>query len=116
MWGLQFAIEIALGNDRHHGGAAHPIAGTIWSLRESNSMVSSLLVMKIHIQLLPGAVFEILVAARDSGALSRADRYGLLAAVLDESLDEEARWSVDRLLRSVHRGRVGISDRISTIL
>ncbi len=64
-----------------------------------------------QMELIPGALSEIIVSAIDTGCLTRTDRYGLMAAVLDESLNEEERRSVDRLLRSVMRGRIKTLDR-----
>ena len=68
-----------------------------------------------EIKLLPGAVNEIIASVTDNRCLTQADRYGLLAALLDESLDEEERRSIDRLLRSVRRGRVKVVDEVSQI-
>ena len=67
------------------------------------------------IQLLPGAISAILASVSETGTLTLADRYGLMAAVLDESLNEEDIRSFNRLLRSVIRGRVKIANEISTI-
>ncbi|MGC1199755.1 MAG: hypothetical protein WA882_22865 [Geitlerinemataceae cyanobacterium] len=64
-----------------------------------------------QVQLLPGAIAEILVSVADTGSLTLNDRYGLMAAVLDEDLAEEDRRSTNRLIRSVLRGRVEIVDR-----
>ena len=61
-----------------------------------------------QIQLLPGAISEILASVTETGILTLADRYGLMAAALDESLDEEERGCVNRLLRSVLKGRVRV--------
>lgn len=61
-----------------------------------------------QIQLLPGAISAILASVTDTGALTLSDRYGLLAATLDENLDECDRRSANRLLRSVLRGRVRV--------
>ncbi|NES86033.1 MAG: hypothetical protein F6K10_34225 [Moorea sp. SIO2B7] len=65
----------------------------------------------LQIQLLPGAIYEILASVSDTGILTKGDRYGLLAASLDENLPEEERYAVNRLLRSVVRGRVQIGNR-----
>lgn len=65
--------------------------------------------------LLPGALGEILVAAQTTGQLSLADRHGLQAAILDPSLTEEERRAIDRLLRSISRGRIRICDEVSTL-
>lgn len=63
-----------------------------------------------QVQLLPGAISEILASVTDTGTLTLSDRYGLLAATLDENLDECDRRSANRLLRAVLRGRVQVSD------
>ncbi|MCL1473705.1 hypothetical protein [Argonema antarcticum] len=62
---------------------------------------------------LPGAISEILVSVTDTGVLTLADRYGLMAATLDESLDEEDRSSLNRLLRAVLKGRVKMVSDLS---
>jgi hypothetical protein len=61
-----------------------------------------------QVQLLPGAISAILASVTDTGTLTLSDRYGLLAATLDENLDECDRRSANRLLRSVIRGRIQI--------
>jgi hypothetical protein len=61
-----------------------------------------------QLNLLPGAINEIIASVTDNHYLTEADRYGLMAALLDESLNEEERRSIDRLLRSVARGRVKV--------
>ncbi len=68
------------------------------------------------IQLIPGAISELLAVVRDTHKITKADRYGLMAAILDESISEEDRFSLDRLLRSIYRGRVNIVDELSTVL
>jgi hypothetical protein len=47
-------------------------------------------------------------AISDSHCLTKADRYGLMAAILDESLPEEERMCIDRVLRSLLRGKIAI--------
>ncbi|MEC4806952.1 MAG: hypothetical protein SAJ12_11710 [Jaaginema sp. PMC 1079.18] len=64
--------------------------------------------MFISVQLLPGAISEILASVADTGILTVGDRYGLLAATLDENLPEEERLAVNRLLRFIQRGRVQV--------
>ncbi len=68
-----------------------------------------------QITLLPTAISDIFAHATDSGHLTLADRYGLMAAILEEGLSEEERLSIDRLLRATTRGRVRIVDEISAI-
>jgi hypothetical protein len=70
----------------------------------------------LAVQLLPGAISEILASVTDTGSLTIADRYGLMAAVLDESLEEDDRHSINRLLRSVVKGKVKIATELSTII
>ncbi|MFM2063593.1 MAG: hypothetical protein RLZZ507_3264 [Cyanobacteriota bacterium] len=67
-----------------------------------------------HIQILPGAVSEIIASSADSGFLTLADRYGLMAAILDEFLNEEEEEALNRLLRRVVRGRIQVVDHISS--
>ena len=67
------------------------------------------------LNLLPGAINELLAVVRDTRSITKADRYGLMAAILDESLSEEDRCSIDRLLRSLYKGKVQIVDEISYV-
>lgn len=67
----------------------------------------------LKLQLLPGAMSEILASAAETGVLTVADRYGLMAAIMDEKLNEEDRDSLNRLLRSVQKGRVKVVSDIS---
>ena len=71
--------------------------------------------MQPPIQLLQSALGELFAQANSTGYLTLADRYGLMAAILDDSLTEEERCSVDRLLRAIRRGRIKIRDEISTV-
>ncbi|MBO9999709.1 MAG: hypothetical protein J7641_12020 [Cyanobacteria bacterium SID2] len=66
-----------------------------------------------ELQLLPGAISEILVSVRDTGVLTRTDCYGLMAASLDDSLSEDDRRSVNRLMRAVRQGKVKVIDDLS---
>jgi hypothetical protein len=66
-----------------------------------------------HIQILPGAVSEIIASSADSGVLTLADRYGLMAAILDEFINDEEEEALNRLLRRVIRGRIQVIDQIS---
>lgn len=64
------------------------------------------------VNLIPGSVSEMLAMARQTGRLKKADQYGLMAAVLEESLSDEEARAVNRLLRSVQRGKVKIIDEL----
>ncbi len=48
--------------------------------------------------------------------LTKADRYGLMAAIMTEAISEEERQAIDRLLRSVVRKRIQIGNEISAII
>ncbi|ERT03623.1 hypothetical protein M595_2190 [Lyngbya aestuarii BL J] len=67
------------------------------------------------INLLPGAVYAIVASVGNNNYLTQADRYGLMAAILDDTLSEDERKSVDRLLRAVMRGRIQVIDELSVI-
>lgn len=62
------------------------------------------------VQLLPGAISDIMAATTETGCLTLADRYGLLAATLDENLTEDDRRCANRLLRAVLKGRIQVSN------
>lgn len=64
--------------------------------------------MLVQLQLIPGAISEMLASVSDTGKLTLGDRYGLLAASLDDTLTEEERRAVNRLLRAVVRGKVQV--------
>ena len=70
----------------------------------------------MQVNLLPDALSELFVHVSRTGCITLADRYGLMAAVLDESLCEEYRSAIDRLLRAVSRGRIMVVEEISTII
>jgi hypothetical protein len=59
-------------------------------------------------QLLPGAVYQMLADVSCTGQLHEGDRYGLMAACCDEDLIEEERLAINRLIRSILRGKIEI--------
>lgn len=71
--------------------------------------------MSSQIQLLNSALAELFVQASNTGRLTLADRYGLMAALLDESLSDDERFSIDRLLHAITRGRISVVNEISMI-
>lgn len=71
--------------------------------------------MRIQICPLRFALSEMFAFISHSGTITLADRYGLLAFILDDSLTEEERRSVDRILRSVYKGRTQVIDEISAL-
>jgi len=67
------------------------------------------------VYLLPSALGDLFANANATGYITLADRYGLMAAIFDESLPEDEKRSVDRLLRAISKGRIKIIDEISTV-
>jgi hypothetical protein len=67
------------------------------------------------INLLPSAISELFVQASLTGQITLADRYGLMAALLEESATEEEIRSIDRLLYALQRGRIQIVNELSTL-
>jgi hypothetical protein len=68
----------------------------------------------LEIQILPGAVSEILASCADHRVLTLADRCGLMAAILNGFLEQEEEEAVNRLLRYVVRGRIQIVETTSS--
>ena len=68
-----------------------------------------------QVRLIPGAVSDLFAQASISGKVTVADRYGLLAAVLEDELSEDERMSIDRILYALNRGRVKVVDEISCV-
>ncbi|NEO85830.1 MAG: hypothetical protein F6J87_16490 [Spirulina sp. SIO3F2] len=58
---------------------------------------------------LPGAVAEILESAYQIGSLTLNDRYVLMAAVLDESLNCSDRSAMDQLLNAIRLGYIRLT-------
>lgn len=71
--------------------------------------------MQPPVQLLQSALGDLFAEANATGCLTLADRYGLMAAILDDSLTEEERRCIDRLLRAVSRGRIKVVDELSSM-
>ncbi len=72
--------------------------------------------MLTQVCLLPNALPDLFAQVSYTGQLTLADRYGLMAALLEESLTEEDRELIDRLLHAVYRRRVKVVDEISSVL
>jgi len=71
--------------------------------------------MQATVSLIPGAISELFAQTSSSGCITRADQYGLMAAMLDESLTEDERAAIDRLLRACRRGRMKVVNELSTL-
>ncbi len=76
-----------------------------------------LLLMLTPVCLLPDALADLFAQVSCSGKITLADRYGLMAALLDDSLTCQDRELLDRLLRASYRGRlkVKVVDEISAV-
>lgn len=73
--------------------------------------------MHFSIQLLPHAISEMIAQIGCTRQVTLADRYGLMAAIFYlDHLSEDERFSIDRLLRSICRGRIQVVDEISALL
>lgn len=71
--------------------------------------------MEPPVYLLPSALGDLFVHANTTGYITLADRYGLMAAIFDESLSEDEKRSIDRLLRAIRKGRIKIVNQISAV-
>lgn len=71
--------------------------------------------MFTQVCLLPNALPDLFAQVSYSGKITLADRYGLMAALLGESLTVEDRELIDRLLHAVYRRRVKVVDEISSV-
>lgn len=71
--------------------------------------------MFVPVRLLPGAISDLFAHASNSGAITLADRYGLMAAILEDSITEDERAAIDRLLRALRRGRMKMVNEISSV-
>jgi hypothetical protein len=74
-----------------------------------------LLLMLTPVCLLPDAIADLFAQVSCSGKITLADRYGLMAALLDDSLTCQDRELLDRLLRASYRGRLKVVDEISAV-
>ncbi len=71
--------------------------------------------MQIQLRLLPGAISDLFAQVSHSGMITLADRYGLLAAMLEDALSDEEREAIDRLLYGLYRGRMKMVSEISVV-
>ena len=70
--------------------------------------------MQHQVRLIPGALSDLYAQATSTGEITLADQYGLMAALLEESLTSEERASLNRLLHGIRRGRLKVVNEIST--
>jgi hypothetical protein len=70
----------------------------------------------LSLNLLPTAISDLFAAASVTQKMTLADRYGLMAAVLDESITDEERSCIDRLLYALRHGRIQVVDELSVVV
>ena len=68
------------------------------------------------INLLPSAIAELFAQVASTRVITKADRYGLMAAILDDRLGEEERCAIDRMLHALCRGRLQMVNEISAVM
>ncbi|HEY9616038.1 MAG TPA: hypothetical protein V6C64_04315 [Microcoleaceae cyanobacterium] len=68
------------------------------------------------ISLLPTAISDLFAHASITGKMTLADRYGLMAALLDESISDEEMSCIDRLLYGLRKGRIQVVNELSVVL
>jgi hypothetical protein len=66
--------------------------------------------------LIPSAISELFAQVSQTGRLTLADRYGLMAAMLDEALGDEELYSINRILYALRTGRIEVVDELSAVL
>lgn len=71
--------------------------------------------MEPPVCLIESALSELLVEIQETGQLTLADRYGLLAAIFDENLTEEELRSLCRIYRAIAKKQVLVVDKISKV-
>lgn len=64
--------------------------------------------MSCYLQLLPGALPAMAQAVEQNRCVTLTDRYGLMAAVFDESLPDQERKMVNRILKGVQEGQIRV--------
>ncbi len=65
---------------------------------------------------LPSALSELFAQVSISGEMTLADRYGILAVLLNPPTNAEELYCIDRILYRCRQGRVRLVDELSTIL
>lgn len=67
------------------------------------------------ISLLPSAISELFAQVSSTGKITLADRYGIMAAILEGSADEEEMHCLNRLLYALQRGKIEVVDDLSAV-
>ena len=72
--------------------------------------------MQLQLNLIPGAIGNLYADVSTYGYITLADRYGLMAAILEDTLSDEEESCVNRLLRAACKGKLTISDELSLLI
>ncbi|MBD1896461.1 MULTISPECIES: hypothetical protein [unclassified Coleofasciculus] len=72
--------------------------------------------MPVQICPLDSAIAELFAQATYTGSITLADRYGLMAALLQDAISEEDQRAIDRLLYAVRKNRLKVVDEISALI
>ncbi len=70
----------------------------------------------LSVKILPGAVNEIIYNVARTQKITKTDRYGIMTALLDDSISEEDQNAINRLVRLIVRGKVQVVDELSMAL
>ena len=68
------------------------------------------------ISLLPSAIGELFAQVARTGVITKADRYGLMAAILDETITKDEKQAIDRMLHALCRGQLRMVNEISAVM
>lgn len=99
----------------YHACQYETIANRLRKSREDKSVEFPSATMS-PVNLLPGAINELMATVTDTHRITKADRYGMMAAILDESISDEERGCLDRLIRSLVKGRIQVADELSIVM
>jgi hypothetical protein len=99
---------------KHHRDRLASITGISGLTGDTNTIATPHIAMR-SICLLPNGFSELYASAILSHQVTLADRYGMLAAVLDETLTDEERYGLNRLIRLVCRGQIEIVSELSVV-
>lgn len=72
--------------------------------------------MRFQICPIQYSIAELFAQVSNSGRITLADRYGLMAILLQDCVSQEEINAIDRVLYGIRRGWVKIVDEISYIL
>lgn len=69
----------------------------------------------LQVKPLPCGLSDLFLQVVRTRRITKADQYGLMAALLSDSLSSEEKDAIDRMLRSVRKGRILLVDEISAV-